>query len=63
MNLVRLSKKQSQIMRNEGWDALLSEISLFCVRYGIVIHNMKDINTVLGRPCQKIHEITNLHHY
>ncbi|KAF8388536.1 hypothetical protein HHK36_027211 [Tetracentron sinense] len=42
MALVRVSKQRLQMMRDNEWDSLLTEVSLFCVKQNIAIPNMDD---------------------
>ena len=63
MKLVRESKEQLQIMRENGWSSLLDEVSTFCGINKIVVPNMDDIFLARGRSRHKAHGITNLHYY
>ncbi|XP_042404544.1 zinc finger MYM-type protein 1-like [Zingiber officinale] len=49
MILVRSSKHQLQSMRDDGWDLLLNEVSLFCVKYEVVTPHMEDLFVFDGR--------------
>ena len=63
MKLVRESKEQLQIMRENGWSSLLDEVSTFCEINEIVVPNIDDIFLARGRPRHKAHGMTNLHYY
>ena len=63
MKLVRMSKEQLQIMRENGWSSLLDEVSTFCGINKIVVLNMNDIFVARGRSRHKAHGMTNLHYY
>ncbi|XP_042404740.1 zinc finger MYM-type protein 1-like [Zingiber officinale] len=47
MILVRSSKHQLQTMRDDGWDLLLNEVSLFCVKYEELNSRFNEVNTEL----------------
>ncbi|XP_026452347.1 uncharacterized protein LOC113352787 [Papaver somniferum] len=49
MNLVKISKYQLQRMRDDGWDALLSEVSMFCAKNNIIVLDMMSTYVPLGR--------------
>ncbi|XP_042467416.1 zinc finger MYM-type protein 1-like [Zingiber officinale] len=63
MILVRSSKHQLQTMRDDGWDLLLNEVSLFCVKYEVVTPHMEDLFVFHGRSRRNIEGRTNLHYY
>ena len=49
MNLVKVSKQQLQVMRDDKWISLLTEVSSFCITHDIPILNMNEIFVVSGR--------------
>ncbi|RWR86320.1 Dimer_Tnp_hAT domain-containing protein/DUF4371 domain-containing protein [Cinnamomum micranthum f. kanehirae] len=62
MELVRIAKQQFQMMRDDGWDSLLSQVHSFCNKHEISILNMDDLFLERQRSrCQG--ELTNLHYY
>jgi len=61
MKLVEVSKQRLQAMREEGWNSLFEEISLFCAKKNIVVPNMDDMYQFRSR--RKAQSMTNLHHY
>ena len=63
MVLVKISKKRLQAMRDDGWEELLNEVSLFCIKHKIDISNMEDKYVVHGRSRRNVEDNTNLHHY
>ena len=63
MTLVRITKQQLQSMRDDGWEPLLNEVSLFCVKYKIVIPHMEDLFVLQERSRRNVEGKTNLHHY
>ncbi|XP_019176922.1 PREDICTED: uncharacterized protein LOC109172226 [Ipomoea nil] len=63
MRLVDISKKRLQMMRDDGWEALLQEVSLFCNKHSIPIPNLDEVYVVPGRPRRKAEEMTHLHRY
>ena len=50
MNLVKVSKQRLQVMRDDEWMSLLTEVSSFCTTQDIPISNMDEIFVVSGRP-------------
>ena len=50
MDLVKVSKQQLQVMRDDEWISLLTEVSSFCTTYDIPILNIDGIFVVSGRP-------------
>ncbi|KAF8393116.1 hypothetical protein HHK36_021357 [Tetracentron sinense] len=63
MSLVQVSKQRLQMMRDNGWDSLLIEVSSFCAKENIPVLNMDDKFVAPGRSRRHVEEITNLHHY
>lgn len=61
VNLVSSCKGIFQDFRENGWDSLISEVSLFFIKYDIYVSSMDDKFVAHGRPHRE--EITNLHHY
>ncbi|XP_075634009.1 uncharacterized protein LOC142606583 [Castanea sativa] len=53
----------SLMMRDDEWEALLTEVSTFCSKHDIPILNMEEIFVVGVRPRRNTPQITNLHHY
>jgi hypothetical protein len=62
MKLVKVSKQQLQVMRDERWESLLVEVSSFYEKRRIPISNIDD-TFVLRRPRRGAPKITNLHCY
>ena len=50
MDLVKVSKQRLQVMRDDEWISLLTEVSSFCTTHDIPILNMDEIFVVSGRP-------------
>ncbi|XP_019150125.1 PREDICTED: uncharacterized protein LOC109146930 [Ipomoea nil] len=63
MRLVDVSKQRLQMMRDDGWEALLQEVSLFCNKHAIPIPNMDEVYVVPGRHRRNVEEMTHLHRY
>ena len=63
MDLVKVSKQQLQVMRDDELISLLTEVSSFCTTHDIPILNMEAIFVVSGRPRCNTQQNTNLHHY
>ncbi|XP_022031269.1 uncharacterized protein LOC110932225 [Helianthus annuus] len=63
MSLVKSVKERLQVIRDDGWETLLSSVISFCNKNNIKVPNMEDMYI---RPLRKKHEqpnTTNLHHY
>ncbi|KAM4110991.1 hypothetical protein ACJW30_05G033800 [Castanea mollissima] len=63
IDLVKVSKQRWQVMRDDEWISLLTEVSSFCATHDIPILNMDEIFVVSGRPRCNTQQNTNLHHY
>ncbi|XP_058783530.1 uncharacterized protein LOC131658224 [Vicia villosa] len=64
MNLVNITKKRLQNLRDDGWEPLLEEVSLFCIEHDIDIPNMDDIFFRGKSKCgSDSHSITIRNHY
>ncbi|KAJ9177215.1 hypothetical protein P3X46_012454 [Hevea brasiliensis] len=63
MNLVKVSKCHLQVIRENGWEALLLEVLEFCDKYDIAVLDMEDVYVARGRSRRRSEEMTNLHHY
>ncbi|XP_031258300.1 zinc finger MYM-type protein 1-like [Pistacia vera] len=63
MSLVHLLKRRILLIRNNGWDNLLDEVSHFCIAHNINVQNMEEKFVAQGRPWCNVQEMTNLFHY
>jgi hypothetical protein len=65
MQLVQVSKERLQELRvrDDEWELLLNNVSVFCKKHEIVIINMEDKFELRGRSRRKSPQITNLHYY
>ena len=63
MDLVKVSKQRLQVMREDEWSSLLTEVSSFCTKNDISILNMDETFVVSGRLRRNTQQNTNLHHY
>ena len=63
MDLVKVSKQRLQVMKDDEWKSLLTEVSSFCTTHDIPILIMDEIFVVSGRPRRNTQQNTNLHHY
>ena len=63
MDLVKVSKQRLQVMRDDEWISLLTEVSSFYTTHDIPILNMDEIFVVSERPRRNTQQNTNLHHY
>ncbi|XP_019256474.1 PREDICTED: zinc finger MYM-type protein 1-like [Nicotiana attenuata] len=61
MKLVDFAKRQLQVMRESGWNSLVEEVSLFCVKHDIVIPEM-DMNYYRGKSKRKKSSVTYSYH-
>ncbi|KAJ8768080.1 hypothetical protein K2173_021020 [Erythroxylum novogranatense] len=52
-----------QSMREDGWDLLLNEVSLFSGKQNIIVPDMNDIFVAQGRSRRKAIPVSNLHHF
>ena len=63
MDLIKVSKQRLQVLRDDEWKSLLTEVSSFCTTHDISILNMDEIFVVSGRSRSNTQQNTNLHHY
>jgi hypothetical protein len=63
MSLLKTSKEQFKMMRENDWDSLLEEVSSFYIKHDIDILNMDDEYKLRGHSRRKSQGITNLHHF
>jgi hypothetical protein len=61
MKLVEVSKQRLQAMREDGWNSLLEEVSVFCTNNNIVVPNMNDLYQ--PRSQRKAQSMKNSYHY
>ncbi|XP_075082580.1 uncharacterized protein LOC142166872 [Nicotiana tabacum] len=61
MKLAGFAKRQLQDMRDSRWNSLIKDVSLFCVKHGIVIPEM-DMNYVRGKSKRKKSSVTYSYH-
>ncbi|KAH0655911.1 hypothetical protein KY285_030793 [Solanum tuberosum] len=62
MGLLDLSKKRLQMMREDEWDSMMDEVSLFCGKHGISIPKMNE-DYSNGKLKRKRSNISYLHHF
>ncbi|XP_042041216.1 zinc finger MYM-type protein 1-like [Salvia splendens] len=62
MNLVKVAKARLQIMREEGWEVLLTDVSKFCDKYEIIVLDMDNEFVPRGRV-RRTQKMKNLHYY
>ena len=43
MKLVDISKQRLQVLRDDGWNSLLEEVSTFCAKNNIDVPDMDDL--------------------
>ena len=63
MALVKSCKEKLHWMRNNGFDALVDEVSSFCEKHDINVPNMEEAFILRGRSRRNAPIKTNRHHY
>ncbi|KAI0492627.1 hypothetical protein KFK09_026903 [Dendrobium nobile] len=63
MKLVQISKQRLQLLRENGWNGLLDEVSRFCGIFEVIVPNMNETYKTRRRPVRGGEDKTNLHHY
>ncbi|XP_062074919.1 uncharacterized protein LOC133778924 [Humulus lupulus] len=63
MDLVKVCKEQLQIMRDNGWDSLVEEVSKFCVEFNIDVLNMDGMYCAHGKSRRRAPKLTNFHYF
>ncbi|XP_050920195.1 uncharacterized protein LOC127137815 [Lathyrus oleraceus] len=64
MKLVNVSKIRLQAIRDNGWDSLLNDVSLFCEHNDIDIPDMDDtFQPTQKKSKRKMEKVSNLHHF
>ncbi|XP_062080895.1 uncharacterized protein LOC133785692 [Humulus lupulus] len=63
MDLVKVCKEQLQIMRDNGWDSLVEEVSKFCVEFNIDVLNMDGMYCAQGKSRRRAPKLTNFHYF
>ena len=63
IKLVKMSKLKLQAIRDNGWDSLLSDVSLFCEHYDVVMPNMDDPFQSYKKSKRESKGVSNLHHF
>jgi hypothetical protein len=61
IKLVKMSKLKLQAIRDNGWDSLLSDVSLFCEHHDVVMPNMDDPFQSYKKSQRKSERVSNLH--
>ncbi|XP_070052708.1 uncharacterized protein [Nicotiana tomentosiformis] len=61
MKLVGFAKRQLQDMIDSRWNSLIRDVSLFCVKHGIMIPEI-DMNYVRGKSKRKKSSVTYSYH-
>ena len=57
MDLIKVSRQRLQVMRDDEWISLLTEVSSFCTTHDIPILNMDEIFVVSERPQRNTQKI------
>lgn len=59
-----MSKVRLQTIRDNGWDSLLNDVSLFCEHNDIDIPDMDDtFQQTQKKSKRKMKKVSNLHHF
>ena len=56
IKLVDISKQRLQVMRDDGWNSLLEEVSAFCAKNNIDVPDMDDFISTLAMTKSSKHE-------
>ncbi|XP_062077504.1 uncharacterized protein LOC133782254 [Humulus lupulus] len=63
MDLVKICKKQLQMMRDYGRDSLVEEVSNFCMEFNIDVLDMNHMYCPQGKSRRKAPKLTNFHYF
>jgi len=65
LSLLGTAKKQLQHIRDHGWDALIDDVKLFCLKHDIEIPSIEDFAPLRdrGKSKHRLSSVTNEHHY
>ncbi|GAV67124.1 DUF4371 domain-containing protein [Cephalotus follicularis] len=63
IKLVNTSKQRLKDIRENCWDSLLDEVSLFCNEQNIIVPNMDDMWVPLGWSRRRVQGLTNSNYY
>ncbi|XP_020685559.1 uncharacterized protein LOC110101808 [Dendrobium catenatum] len=63
MKLIQISKQRLQLLRENGWNGLLDEVSHFCGVLKVVVPNMNETYKTHRRSVRGGEYKTNLYHY
>ncbi|KAK4404291.1 hypothetical protein Sango_0797700 [Sesamum angolense] len=63
MGLIVTVKDRLQHLRDNGWDAFLKEVDMFCSEKSILVSRMEDTIPIRGRSRREGQRVTFYHHY
>ena len=63
MTIVKVSKQRLQTMRDDECEALLIEVSSFCIKHKVSIPNIDEIFVAAGRVAQARPQVWLLTYY
>ncbi|XP_062100351.1 uncharacterized protein LOC133806242 [Humulus lupulus] len=63
LDLVKICKKQLQMMRDNGWDSLVEEVSSFCMKFNIDVLDMNHMYCPQGKSRRKTPKLTIFHYF
>ncbi|XP_062118522.1 uncharacterized protein LOC133832158 [Humulus lupulus] len=63
MDLVKICKKQLQMMKDNGWDSLVEEVSNCCMKFNIDVLDIYHMYCPQGKSQCKVPKLTNFHYF
>lgn len=63
MLLVEVAKTRLQMIRDNGWNVLINNLSTFCIKYNILLSNFEESYVNFKRSRHKLVDYKVLHHY
>ncbi|XP_016549346.1 uncharacterized protein LOC107849232 [Capsicum annuum] len=63
MLLVEVAKRRLQVLRDDEWNSLIDNVSLFCDKHDILIPNFEDLYVSSLRSRRRLADYIVLHHY
>jgi hypothetical protein len=63
VSLIFLTKTQLELLREDGWESFLADVTSFCVKHKIVVPQMDDMYKSPGRSKRKYVKLTNYHRF
>jgi hypothetical protein len=63
VSLIFLTKTQLELLREDGWESFLADVTSFCVKHKIDVPQMDDMYKSPGRSKRKYVKLTNYHRF